>query len=182
MNRIFDYIKGNKTGVSILAVVFIGILGLAFASGCQIGDMIKVNVPESVQTTTNSKPVVSLNKATYVRKQYVNEVKSALEEFDANIEGASAFRDLAVSLLNTGMVAGQGALAGFPGGAVLMSVLAGVGGLYLKKPGSDAELASAKQASFNSGQRKAKDLLSQAAVAAVREVLPNASTQDTREG
>jgi hypothetical protein len=170
MNRIFNYIKGNKTGTSILAVVIACILGLAFASGCgSLDDMVKVNVPEQVQQATHSKGTIPLSNAIHVRRQYVTEVKFALDKFDENIEGATAFRDLALSLLNTGMVAGQGALAGFPGGAVLMSLLAGVGGLYLKKPGTDAEINAAKEDSFNAGQKKAKDLLAQAAIAAVTE-------------
>lgn len=181
MNRIFDYIRNNKAGVSIMVAVFAIIIGMGIASGCSIDSMIKVSVPPKVQEATNSPALVPLSRAPFVRKQYVNEVKLSLEEFDGNIREKSAFRDLAVSLMNTGAVAGRGALAGFPGGAMLMSVLAGVGGLYLKKPGTDTEINAAKQDSFNSGQRKAKDLLTHLAMKAVTEAT-NASTTDTRKG
>lgn len=176
MNRIIEYIKNNKTGVSVLVTAIILMLGLVAASGCRVADIVKVNVPQQVCESTGVKPVITLSKATHVRQQFIDDFTVALTEFDENIEGASAFHDLATSLLNTGMVAGQGALAGVPGGAFLLSFLTGIGGLYLKKPGTDIEMAQAKQASFNSGQRKARALLAEAAVAAVAEATNVAET------
>lgn len=171
MNRIFQYIKDNFAGVSIIGVALVAILGLAIASGCSLSDIIKVQVPPAVQTATNSKATVSLSRAQYVRKQFVNDFTVALGEFDQNIEGASAFHDLATSLLNTGMIAGQGALASVPGGGILLALLTGVGGLYLKKPGTNETLNKEKQASFNAGSRRTKDLLAQAAVQAIDDAI-----------
>jgi len=159
MTKIFDYIKENATGVTILSVTFAACFGLALAAGCSLSDIVKVNVPPTVQEVTNTKSQVTLTQAPYVRERYINNVTTAIAEFDANIEQASAFRDFAASLLNTGFSAGEGALAGVPGGALLVGALGALGGLFLKKPGTDAAIQAEKEASFHAGQRKAQALL-----------------------
>lgn len=159
MNRFLNYLKENATGVLILAVMVAAALGLTLASGCTLSDVVKVNVPPAVREVTNTKTKqVSLSRAPRVRERYINEVTANLDEFDTSIEQASAFRDLAASLLNTGLSAGQGALAGVPGGAFLLAALGGLGGLFLKKPGTDALVNKEKQASYNAGIKNAREV------------------------
>lgn len=160
MNRFFEYVKENTTGVSILGFAAVAIIGITLLAGCTLSDLVKVNVPTAVREVTNTKTnQVSLSQAPYIRTRYVNEITANLVEFDDNIEQASAFRDFAASLLNTGLSTGEGALAGVPGGAFLFTILGGLGGLFLKKPGTDALVQQEKKDSFNAGQQKAVALL-----------------------
>ena len=154
MDRFIQYIKDNAVGATILVVMVLAGIGLTLGSGCTLGDIVKVNVPPAVQATTNTKAVVTLNRAPFVRKQYINQVTDSLAEFDSSIEQASVFRDFAASLLKTGIGTGQGALAGVPGGAFLIGALGTLGGLFLKKPGTDAVVNQEKRDSFNAGLKQ----------------------------
>jgi hypothetical protein len=154
MDRFIQYIRDNTVGVVLVGVMILGVVGLTLGSGCTLSDIVKVSVPPAVQATTNTKAVVTLSRAPFVRKQYINQVTDSLAEFDSSIEQASVFRDFAASLLNTGIGAGQGALAGVPGGALLVGAFGTFAGLFLKKPGTDALVNSEKRASFNAGLKK----------------------------
>lgn len=155
MDRILNYFKENATGVTILAFVAMAMLGITMASGCSLDDVVKVNVPPAVREVTNTKTKqVPLSRVTRVRERYIAEVTSNLEEFDANIEQASVFRDFAASLLNTGLTAGQGALAGVPGGGFLLAGLTGLGGLFLRKPGTGQLLKDAEDKGYDQGRNE----------------------------
>ena len=155
MERFVNYLKENAVGVTILLTMLTAGLGLSLASGCTLSDLVKVNVPTSVREVTNAQKKVTLTEAPYVRQRYIAEITTSLDQFDRSIEQASAFRDLTASLLNTGIGAAEGALAGVPGGAFLIGALGGLGGLFLKKPGTDALVNAEKRASFNAGLKKA---------------------------
>lgn len=169
--KISEFLKKNKAGAVLFGIAAILSIGMVVASGCRISDAIKVPVPKPVQVATGVNRVVTLTEAEDVRDEYVEDFKRGLDRFDQNIEDAYFWHDTATSLLNTGTLAAEGALAGVPGGAIALSVLTGFAGLMTRKPGTDREIQRAKQDSFNKGQSTAKELLAQAATTSLAETL-----------
>lgn len=130
-----DWLKSNKVGITII-IIAIGLIGvIAGMQGCALDDMVRMNNPRDVQQATSTPAQITLSAAPDIRADYVAKVERSLKQFDASYESAGLWRDLVASGINLGVVTGNGALAGLPGGAILTTLFAGFGGLMLRKPG-----------------------------------------------
>lgn len=147
MKGIFDWLTRNKAGVSILAIAAAAALGIAVVSGCTASDFVKVKVPTEVQKATNTPAKVSLTEAPEVLEDYVR----GGERFKDNIERGYEILGFLTSLTDVGIEFGKGAI---PGGALGLSLLTGLGGLFLKGPGTAKE----KRDSYNKGIEEGKRL------------------------
>ena len=131
------YYLENKVGMILLGIAILIILCSLLLMGCHLNDVVKVQVPPAIQKLTNiPETSVSLSQAPYIRRRYITEVSIVVDQFDQDIEEARAFRDLLASLLNTGLSFGNHAAASTPLGAIAFTILGGLGGLFLDKPGS----------------------------------------------
>jgi hypothetical protein len=83
------------------------------------------------------------------------------------------------SLSETGLKISQDAASTLPGGAVISAALAGLGGLFLRRPGDANRERIEKEASYRAGLEKGKELAeaTMEVVAAVRR--PDASEPPT---
>ena len=163
------WLKNNKAAAGFIASGAVVLAIIAGMQGCRISDMVKVRVPPNIQRVTGSAPVVTLTEAPGIRSDAITLQTRAIAQFDDSIQRGQMWSDFKAAGLNLGVVMGEGAVAGIPGGGLLTSLLFGAGGLLLRKPGdgkliktleSDAlgqataaleKLADEKRASFNKG-------------------------------
>jgi hypothetical protein len=164
-----NWLKSNKAATGFLASGAVLLAVMAGIQGCEISDLVKVKVPPNIQRVTGSAPIVTLTDAPAIRADAITLQTRAIAQFDESIQRGQMWGDFLAAGLNLGLTAGEGALAGVPGGGLLVSLLFGAGGLMMRKPGDGKtiktlegdllgqataaleKLAKEKRASYNKG-------------------------------
>ena len=166
MKRILDLLTKNKVGLSIVVLVTTGFITMASINGCTLTDYVKVNVPMSVQKATNSPPKISLTDAPEVMAVYIR----GGEKFKENISRGYEWLGVLASLGTTGIEIGKSMI---PGGAIGLSLLSLMGGIFIKGPGTAKE----KNKSYNKGMKEGQRLANLVLVA-----VGQAPVQPPKEG
>ena len=128
--------KLNIPLISFAAATVTFLTITACSQGYSLDGLLKMPVNEGIREATGSDSRITIAEAVYVRDEYVTDVERNLRSFDEAYADATWLRDGLGSLLNVGVVAGEGALAGLPGGALLSSFLALGAGVFINKPGT----------------------------------------------
>jgi len=153
-----EWVSENKIVVSFfvasIAVMFISLA----AYGCQISDLIRVDVPNDVKTAVGIEGNVTLTQIPDVWDDWQDYVEKNTKRLEAESERSYELLGFINSATNIAIGAAEGAASSFPGGALLIGLLSGAAGLYMKKPGTDRVIAKEKEASYNAGLEKAKAL------------------------
>jgi hypothetical protein len=148
--KIADWFKSNKLPVTFLAVAAGAIITAMAVSGCYLADYIKHPLPDSMVKFNDGEDKVSLSETQFVFDEYMLDVENTVEQYNASREQAEFLFDWLSAAINTG--ADQFASnPTIPGATIFGGVLLGLAGLFTKKPGTDREVASEKQASYNKG-------------------------------
>ncbi|MEM6260516.1 MAG: hypothetical protein AAGI37_19750 [Planctomycetota bacterium] len=142
----------------LAAAVAFGVFTL-YSGGCSLDDTIQVRVPDKVQKDTGADPKVSLSEAPYVREQYVADFTRGLSQFDENYEDAIWFKDLIGSVVDSSIPLIDSALQGVPGGAIILSLLTGLGGLYVSKPGAKDDMKKKVDEAWDEATKEAERLI-----------------------
>jgi hypothetical protein len=151
-----EWVSENRLVVSFfLASVAVLLISLA-AYGCQISDMIRVDVPKDVQHAVGIEGKVTLTQIPDVWDDWHDYVEKNTKRLEAETERSYELLGFINSATNIAIGAAEGAASSFPGGAILIGILSGAAGLYMKKPGTDRVIAKEKEASYNAGLEKAK--------------------------
>ena len=152
------WIKNNRWSLTLFASAgVVMVFGLA-ASGCQMSDLITVDVPKDVKEATDTEGSVSLTQLPDVWDDWEAYVKRNTDRLEASTERSYELLGFINSATDMAITAAGGAAPAFPGGAILVGLLSGGAGLLLKKPGTDRKIAAEKEASYNAGIEKAKEL------------------------
>lgn len=142
-----------KIGVSILGFVLLGSM-LASCAGCNLGDMVHVKTPHSIQQQTGLPSKISLNEAEAEYRMWFTNTQEAGTQWQANIERANRIRGLLGQLtLNTLDDLGP-IIAGVPVLGASLPVLTGLVGIFLGTRGK----VKGKEKSYNAGIKKAKEI------------------------
>lgn len=130
----------------------IGMVGLSVAvSGCALDQVVKVNVPKDVQVATKSEEKVALADSELLWNDWANYVEKNTEALRSRINAANEQYTVIASLTSLGLETAGTAASTLPGGAFIIAGLTGLGGLFLKRPGTDKLIAKEKEASYNKG-------------------------------
>jgi len=165
-----DWIKDNRWPVSMMvAAILVAVMGMV-AAGCQLSDIVSVDVPEDVRRSVGIEGRVSLSDAPDVWSDWQGFVKSNTERFQQETENSYELLGFISTATDMAITSASAASPAFPGGAMLVGLLSGAAGLFLKKPGTDKVIAKEKMDSFNAGVKKAESLS-----AAIREVTDGAA-------
>lgn len=137
---------------------------MSLAGGCALDEIVTVDVPPTTRAHfretlgTQVPPTLSLRDARILRsegdRRIEAQVKAQLadhaasnEALDTEIADGAFIESLLGSAVNTGIEAALPGLAGVPGGAILTTLLAGVGMWLVPRPGDAKRQAEqAKQA------------------------------------
>lgn len=144
MKYILDLLTKNKIGLSIVGFILAGFIAAAGLNGCKITDFVKVRVPVEVQRVTGSPSKVILTDAPDLLKEYAREFKRGGEKFVKEIARGYAWVGFISAISTTSLELGKSTI---PGGAVGLSALSLIAGIFIKGPGTAKE----KNASFNKG-------------------------------
>lgn len=146
-----DWINENKNGLMVGVLTAALAAGLLLASGCSLGDLVKVDVPTGVRQSLAVPSQISLNESVYTWDSWVHYVETNTAQFQASIDESNFIWGMLSSAVNVGAESAQGPLSALPGGAFLLTGLSLVTGLFLNKPGATKALAKEKEKSYNAG-------------------------------
>ena len=141
-------------GKTCLALGAAGAIAIVALSGCQVGDLVQTNVPQSVRKIVPSEPRVSYNEATIVYSDWKASVERTAEQFQQELDRKAELVSLLSSLTNDALTTGIPVLQSLPGGGLLATGLVGFGAWFLRSPGTTRLIAKEKEASFNKGLEK----------------------------
>ena len=144
MKYSLEFLTKNKIGLSIMGFVAAGFIAAAGLNGCKITDFVKVKVPIEVQRVLNVPPKVILTDAPDLLKEYAREFKRGGEKFVKEIARGYAWVGFIAAAGTTTLELGKSTI---PGGAVGLSALSLIAGIFIKGPGTSKE----KNKSFNKG-------------------------------
>ena len=126
-----------------LAAVVAGVLALL--QGCDLGSLVKVDVPAPVSEAVGLPESVSYSNAEAAWNEWKLFVQINSDRMATEIEAGRERFELLQSVANTGLEALSENASLVPGGGLLVGVLGGVGGLFIRRPG-DAKKAQAERA------------------------------------
>jgi len=174
-----EELKTNRRA-SALLVAAIGVMLLATTlQGCKLEDLVKVDVPKDVAAAIKSEDRISYSDSPAAWDEWQAYVDRESSKFAKNIDKGAEVAGFLRSLSETGLKISQDAASTLPGGAVISAALAGLGGLFLRRPGDANRERLEKESSYRAGLEKGKELAeaTMEVVAAVRR--PDASEPPT---
>tara|TARA_R110001592_G_scaffold103047_1_gene290367 strand:- start:981 stop:1451 length:471 start_codon:yes stop_codon:yes gene_type:complete len=131
------------------AVVVAGFVSLL--QGCDLATFVRVKVPAAVQEAIGVPDSVSYAEAESAWNEWKLFVQINSDRMASEIEAGRERFELLQSVANTGLEAlGENASL-FPGGGLLVGVLGGVGGLFVRRPGDKKKMVQAVQKGFQEG-------------------------------
>lgn len=132
-----------------LAVVVAGVL--AMLQGCDLATLVRVKVPDPVQEAIGVPESVSYANAEAAWNEWKLYVQINSDRLAAEINAGRERFELLQAVANTGLEALTENAALVPGGGVLVGVLGGLGGLFIRRPGDKKKLVEAVQKGFQEG-------------------------------
>ena len=154
--------KNRKASVCICSAVAF-LLFSAILSACSIEDMIEFDVPPKVAKAIDVDESEPVSRASLVWENWQVYVERESARLADSMDDAQRSVGLLRSLSDTGLALGQSAASTLPGGALISSGLALMGGLFLKRPGTDKEVSKEKERSYQAGIQEGQKLASQVA-------------------
>ncbi len=152
------WIKNNRWAVSMaISALLVAVVGVV-AAGCQLSDIVSVDVPSDIRKSVGVEGRVSLSEAEDVWSDWQSFVKRNTEKFDRETQESYELLGFISTATDIAITSANSATPAFPGGAMLVGLLSGAAGLFLKKPGTDKVIAKEKEDSYNAGVKKAEEL------------------------
>lgn len=147
------FAKNRRAALTIS--VLVGFLLLASVlQACQLQDLVKVDVPPAVAEAIQTEDRVSVTDSADVWEEWVAWVDRQSERLKASIGEGQERAAVIESLTSMGIQLGQDAAGTLPGGALISTGLALMGGLFLKRPGDRKREQLEKEASYQAGLDK----------------------------
>ena len=146
-----NWFKDNRNAVFFACATLILLGVVSGAAGCSLQDLIKFDVPADVQVATDSPERASLADAQFLWSEWQSFVDRGSNELAKAVGDANERYEALSNLTNMGIEALTDQAGQFPGGALLVTGLSVLTGLFLKKPGTDKVVAGEKENSYNAG-------------------------------
>ena len=153
-----ERLKGNRTA-SIWIASAVGVFFIVTTLGaCQVDDFVKVDVPKDVAESIEVEDRIPLSKSDAAWSEWIAYVDRNSERFAAEIDRGREVSGMIQSLTDTGIRLGTDAASTLPGGALITSGIALMGGLFLRRPGDAKREQKEKEASFKAGLEKGQSI------------------------
>jgi len=157
------------------------ITSMSLAGGCSIDEIVQVDVPPNTRShfretlDTDVPPRLSLRDARILRnegdRRIEVQIKSRLADhsasndaLDQEIADGTFIESLLGSAINTGIDTALPGLASVPGGAVLTTLLAGIGMWLVPRPGEGKRAKAAEDSGYDMGRSETLDSLNQSMI------------------
>lgn len=156
------------------------LISMSLASGCSLDEIITVDVPPNTRThfretlDTSVPPTLSLRDARILRSEGDRRLEASIktqladhaasnDALDNELADGTFIESLLASSVNTGIDLALPGLATVPGGAILTTLLAGLGMWLAPRPGEAKRLAkqtkAAEDKGYDMGRNEAVELL-----------------------
>lgn len=149
-------------------VVSLLLVAMSLASGCALDEIVHVDVPPNTRThfreqlDTNVPTKLSLRDARILRSEGDRRIEAQIkaqladhaasnDSLDAELADGSFIESLLGSAINTGLDTALPGLATIPGGAILTTLLAGLGMWLVPRPGDAKRQAQQTKAAEDKG-------------------------------
>jgi hypothetical protein len=132
-----------------LAAVVAGCVSLL--QGCDLATLVRIDVPEPVQEAIGVPGSVSYAEAESAWNEWKLFVQINSDRMASQIEAGRERFELLQSVANTGLEALSENASLFPGGGLLVGVLGGVGGLFIRRPGDKKKAQAERVQAFQHG-------------------------------
>lgn len=156
------------------------LVSMSLASGCSLDEIVQVDVPPNTRTHfreslgTQVPPKLSLRDARILRSEGDRRIEASIkaqladhlasnDALDAELADGTFIESLLGSAINTGLDTALPGLATIPGGAILTTLLAGLGMWLAPRPGEAKRQAqqtkAAEDKGYDMGRQEAMELL-----------------------
>lgn len=146
----------TRTALYVVLFLLLGAV-LASCTAFDLGDLVKVGTPESVQRSEGLSATLSLNDAEHEYRKYFENVQADLVRWRSEIERADQVAGMIGQLTLNALDQAGPMIAGVPVLGSSLPVVAGLVGLALGR----GNLRKEKEKSYNAGQLKASDIIRQ---------------------
>tara|TARA_R100000664_G_scaffold19967_1_gene29159 strand:- start:4604 stop:5056 length:453 start_codon:yes stop_codon:yes gene_type:complete len=136
----------------------LALLALLALNGCNLKSAVKVDVPPGVADALQLDIPARLVQADQIAADWESYVERNTKALGIAISDAEDRYVALRSISDLGLQAAAGATQTLPGGALLLSGLTLLGGLFIPKPGSQAQLRQEKEDSYNAGLERGQEL------------------------
>lgn len=155
MNEAF---RSNPRAAWLIVAAISALAITSILSACQVQDLVRVDVPAGVQEAIEVEPRISLAESGLAWEEWAAWVERNSARFSDEIDAGEETAGLIASLTATGLSLGQDAASTLPGGALISTGLALMGGLFLKRPGDKRREAAERDESFQAGLEKGRTI------------------------
>lgn len=158
--------------VLVIGLAMALLAALSLAGGCSVDEIVKVDVPPNTREhfrenlEVSVPPKVSLRDARILRsegdRKFEESIKSQVADhaasndaLDAEIADGSFIESLLASSVNTGIEMAIPGLAAVPSGAILTTLLAGLGMWLVPRPGEAKRIKAVEDKGYDMGRSEA---------------------------
>jgi len=166
-----QWLSENRRATYLVLGAFVVLLLASALAACQIEDLVKVDVPPDVAAAIDRPDSIPVSASTAAWDDWVAYVERQSRRFAESIDRGEEIAGVLRGLTETGIAIGQDAAATVPGGAFLSTALGLLGGLFIRRPGDADRERREKEASYNAGIERGRDIATSVAqsVEALRE-------------
>jgi len=155
-----DAFRSNPRAAWLIVAAISALAITSILSACQIQDFVQVDVPAGIQEAIELEPRISVSESGAAWDEWVAWVDRNSTRFSDEIDEGQERAGLIASLTQTGIALGQDAASTLPGGALISTALALMGGLFLKRPGDKAKERAEAEKSYTAGLQKGREIAS----------------------
>ena len=153
-----ERLRENRRAAIFIAGSIGALLLAATLQACQVEDLVKVDVPADVAAAIDSEDRIAYSQTLDAWDDWQAYVERESAKFARSIDKGAEIAGVLRSLSETGLQMGQDAASTLPGGALISAALAGLGGLFLRRPGDANRERMEKEASYNAGLERGRTI------------------------
>lgn len=151
----------NRSSVMYIFATIMLTFVLAACAGFDLGDIVKVKTPNTIQQTTGLSSRVTLNEAEAEYRAWFENTQRTGAQWKASIERAGEIRGMLGQLTLSALDSVGPTIAGVPIVGPALPALTGIVGMFI----GSGRLRKEKEASFNKGLKEGKTISTDAAAA-----------------
>ena len=124
----------NKKQITITLVSATLAISMLAAQGCDLRQLVKVDVPQEILNATGTTHSVTLQNVDIVLYDWYNLVERTTTRLEASVDQAEQKYQLLHQIVSIGMEAGSSASQSVPWGGLIFGALTGAAALFVPPP------------------------------------------------